>query len=747
MDTVLRGLPFILIYLDDILIHSRTLQLHMEHLRIVFERLSAAGLTLRGRKCHIGLPRVSYLGHVFSGKGMEPDTHKLKAITSWPIPTELSGVRKFLGLASYYRRYIPRFSEIAEPLSALTRKGATFDWTQECTESFNMLRTKLGAAPVLTYPKFSQNAAPFAVLTDASQIGLGAILEQDGHVIAYASRSLKPAERNYSVIQRECLAVVYALKQFRHYLLGRHFKIYSDHAPLQWLSAQKMEGLLCRWALAIQEYDFAICYKKGSDNRNADALSRHPCATTVVSQQKAVANIRLAQQADKTISTLLITLKKTNKCPSSRIWKRYPLKRYRQLWNQLTVKNGILCRKYVPGPLQEEVTVPILPPCLRKGALHQCHDPPTAGHQGVEKTLDRLRKEAYWVGIATDVRKFCRNCTTCQASKLVSPARAPLTNTPIGRPWQMVAADILEVPVSSNNNRYLLVVQDYFTKWVEAIPLPDQTATRITKELVKIFTTYGCPDILHSDQGRNFESTILRSTLKELGVTKSRTTAYHPQGDGMVERFNRSLLQLLRSYVEHQNDWEQFLPLVLFAYRTTIHSSTGCSPFTLMFGRSPSSPTYSSSTGFNTATYTENLQYKLAELRDFVECHLTNAAEHQKSHYDENTVTRNFCIGDTVWLSRPTAGKLDPHWEGGWKVKRVLSPLTVEITDGQKIKCVHINRLHHRLQPDLESSVPEHIHPPNWQPPTVDHLVLPPAPRRYPLRHRVPPDRYGYQDS
>ena len=253
MDTVLRGLPFILIHLDDILIHSRTLQLHMEHLRIVFEHLSAAGLTLRGRKCHIGLPRVSYLGHIFSGKGMEPDTQKLKAITSWPIPTELSGVRKFLDLASYYRRYIPRFSDIAEPLSALTRKGALFDWTQECTKLFNMLRTKLGAAPVLTYPKFSQNAAPFAVFTDASQIG-----------------------------------------------------------------------------------------------------------------------------------------------------------------------------------------------------LHQCHDPPTAGHQGVEKTLDRLRREADWVGIATDVRIFCRNCTTCQTSKLVSPAKAPLTNTPIGRPLQMLAADILEVPVSSS---------------------------------------------------------------------------------------------------------------------------------------------------------------------------------------------------------------------------------------------------------------------------------------------------------
>jgi hypothetical protein len=399
MDTVLRGLPFILIYLDDILIHSRTSQLHKKHLQIVFERLSAAGLTLRGKKCHIGLPKVSYLGHVFSGKGMEPETQKVEAIISWPTPTDLSKVRKFLGLASYYRRYIPGFSDIAEPLSALTRKGASFNWTPECTTAFNTLRTKLGEAPVLTYPRFSESAAPFTVFTDASDIGLGAILEQDGHVIAYASRSLKPAERNYSVIQKECLAVVYALKQFRHYLLGRHFKVYSDHAPLQWLSAQKMEGLLCRWALAIQEYDFAICYRKGNDNSNADALSRCPCATTVISQQKTVANIGPAQRADKTISTLLVALQKTKKRPSGGLWSKYPLKRYKQLWNQLRVQSGVLCRKYVPGPLQEEVTVPILPPSLRQEALHQCHNLPTAGHQGIEKTLDRLRREAYWVGI------------------------------------------------------------------------------------------------------------------------------------------------------------------------------------------------------------------------------------------------------------------------------------------------------------------------------------------------------------
>ena len=195
--------------------------------------------------------------------------------------------------------------------------------------------------------------------------------------------------------------------------------------------------------------------------------------------------------------------------------------------------------------MTEPVTVPILPSSLHRDALLRNHDVPTAGHQGFERTLDQLRQEAYWVSMARDVDRYCQTCSKCQQSKVNQPQRAPLTSIPIGRPWQMIAADILEVPLSTNNNRYLLVVQDYFTKWAVAIPLPDQTPAHITGELIKLFSMYGHPEVFHLDQGRNFESSILAQTLEAFGVRKSQTTAYHPQGDGMVERFNRSLLQLL----------------------------------------------------------------------------------------------------------------------------------------------------------------------------------------------------------
>ena len=685
---------------------------------------------------------------------MEPDPKKVKRVQEWPVPTDATQVRQFLGLASYYRRYIHSFSDIAAPLNALTKKGTPFTWNQDCKDACTALKRRLTQAPVLTYSRFDHQASEFLLQTDASTVGLGAVLEQEGHVIAYASRSLTASERQYSVIQRECLAVVYALKQFRHYQLGRRFQLVTDHAPLQWLSAQKMEGMLCRWVLAIQKYDFQIVYRKGSLNANADALSRlhtSPCAVTVAMPHYSAPALRIAQQEDSRISKVLQAhLHSRN--PKGQEWNQHPLQRYRQLWAQLRMIDGVLCRHYTPSPMGGAVIVPILPAALRQEALRRNHDEPTAGHQGVEKTLDRLQQQMYWVNMARYVEQYCRECTKCQQSKLSMPQRAPLTSLPIGRPWQMVEVDILEVPLSTNNNRYLLVVQDYYTKWAEAVPLPDQTAARITGELIKVFSIFGHPEILHSDQGRNFESSILAQTLEAFGVHKSRTTPYHPQGDGMVERFNRSLLQLLRAYVDAQNDWERYLPLVLYGYRTSVHASTGISPFVLMFGCHPRSMPFAKLNEFDSLSYPAHLQAKHAELRDFVEANLAEAAHHQKSVYDQHTSSRSFSAGYPVWLSVPTAGKLHPLWEEEWVIKSVKSPLNMEITNGKNTKVVHTNRLQYRNIPSytrLQEAEPNTaITNRQWYAPTVDHLYLPPpppiAPQCYPQRQWQAPDRFGF---
>ena len=678
---------------------------HREHVQAVFQRLQDAGLTLKGQKCHIGMSQVSYLGHVFSSAGMTPDQQKIEAIQDWPVPHDVHAVRQFIGLASYYRRYIKDFAEIAAPLHRLTQKGETFQWGDECSKSFNRLKASLSGAPVLAFPVFGKDASAFVVQTDASAIGLGAVLEQNGKVIAYASRVLTKPEKNYSVIQRECLAIIFALKQFRHYLLGRPFTLLTDHAPLQWLSSQKMEGLLSRWALVLQEYDFQIKYQKGTHNVAADALSRRyligHCALTSLVQDGGE-RIRDAQQQDPTLKAIYNTLANRQQEPDGPEWNSQPLKQYRQLWHQLKLVQGVIIREYVPGPTEDHKLVPLYPAALQKEALHRNHDIPTAGHQGADKTLQRLRQEAYWVNMASDVHRHCESCTTCQQARSARPVKAPLQSVPIGQPWEMIAIDILEIPMSTQYNKYLLVVQDYFTKWATAIPIPDQTAAVITREMVKLFSIFGVPSIIHSDQGRNFESTLFRATLDAFGIEKSQTTAYHPQGDGMVERMNRSLLQLLRAYVSDEAEWERYLPLVLYAYCSAVHTSTGISPFELMFGRPPKESEIALSTrAFDPESYQGALRSKLAELQDFVEAKLADSARKQTEQYNKSAKQRSFQPRDTVWLSVPTARKLEPKWEGQWTISRRKSALTFEIKDGRRTRVVHINRLKKRLQPDL----------------------------------------------
>ena len=278
----------------------------------------------------------------------------------------------------------------------------------------------------------------------------------------------------------------------------------TDHAPLQWLSPQKMEGLLCRWALAMQEYNFSIVYRTGSSNGNADGLSRCLLLTTnkltpvaVTSTRGITDSLQSEQQADPILQQVHKAVSASTDKPID--WHH----RYYQMWHQLSITDDVICRTYKPDPNMDMVTVPLLPPGQRQRTLHMCHDVPSAGHQGIAKTLKRVKQEGYWVGMAKDVYSYCTNCLLCQKAKLPFPPCPPLVNTPIGKQWQILAIDILEVPVSSKNNHYLLVIMDYFTKWAEAVPLPDQKAKSISNAIIKLWSSFGIPVVIHSDhQGR-----------------------------------------------------------------------------------------------------------------------------------------------------------------------------------------------------------------------------------------------------
>ena len=288
---------------------------------------------------------MSYLGHVFSSVGMSPDPQNVVAVNDWMTPTDIEEVCKFIGLASYHCRYIQGFSDIAKPLHNLTQKQAQFIWTDECNTAFNTLKDKLVQASILAYPQFDPTSPVFMLQTDSSSVGVGTILEQGGHVIVYGSRTLNQAEQQYSKIQKECLAIVFALKQFRHCLLERSFQLLTDHAPLQWLSSQKMEGLLCWWALAMQEFDFVIKYRKGCQNGNVNELSRHippnpAVAATQLSSDSIKKDIQEAQQADPILQVVYEAVQQHIYRPISCQWHQSPLSRYYKPWSQLTLCEG-----------------------------------------------------------------------------------------------------------------------------------------------------------------------------------------------------------------------------------------------------------------------------------------------------------------------------------------------------------------------------------------------------------------------
>ncbi|KAL5477980.1 hypothetical protein EMCRGX_G024851 [Ephydatia muelleri] len=330
---------------------------------------------------------------------------------------------------------------------------------------------------------------------------------------------------------------------------------------------------------------------------------------------------------------------------------------------------GLLCRwalslqefnftiKYCKDVSRKVIVVPT---SLIHTFLRMCHDVPGAGHQVFDKTLARVQEEAYWVGMTRDVNHHCITCEKCQAAKLNSACKAPMQNVPVGLLWQMVAVDILEVPLSIQ------------------------------------------------DQGRNFESTLLRSTLKAFGVEKTRMTAYHPQGDGMVERANRSILQMLRTFVEKKTDWER-------------------TPFEVMFGRTQSSSVFPGKDreldGYDPNEYKIQLRQKLAELYEIVEANIVEAAEIQKQGYYMQSKEQTFIIGDQVWLSCPTAGKLDNRWEAGWEVTEMKGPVTICVkhNDGRRFRTVHVNRLRHRRGREMESIETNISH---WQAPKVDHEFI-----------------------
>lgn len=694
----------VLLYLDDIVVFSSTVEQHLERLKGVLERLQSEGLKAKLSKCSFFRKEVHYLGHVISADGVSTDPGKIEVVANWPCPTTASELRSFLGFASYYRRFVEGFAKLAAPLHrAVAECGGTKKpdqrfsrcWTDECNKNFDTLKAKLTTAPVLAYADFS---LPFILEVDASYGGLGAVLSQAqaGKVrpIAYASRGLRPPERNmanYSSMKLEFLALKWAMtEKFREYLLGNRCVVYTDNNPLSHLSSAKLAATEQRWAAQLASFDFEIKYRSGKSNTNADALSRqHPSgpqdvvamlpgtampkslqqalglgkaeatqATIAAMPQLTLSELRLAQQTDSVIQELLVFWSRRQR-PSREERARLSqttLVLLRQ-WDRLLERDGVLFRKVFRPDGAEAMYQLLLPTVLRDEVLTQVHQ--EHGHQGVERTLALLRSRCYWPAMSSDVARWCQQCERCQVAKDVHPrAHGVMGHLLASRPNEILAIDYTSLEPAQNGVENVLVLTDVFSKYTMAVPTRDQRAATVARVLVsEWFYKFGVPARLHSDQGRNFESSLIQQLCNLYGIVKSRTTPYHPEGNGQCERFNRTLHNLLRTLpVSRKRDWHVCLPHVLYCYNTTPHQSTGESPFFLMFGQEPRLPLdfllgrVENPVGGSIHEWVQEHQARLQVAFEGAQGRLKHAADRRKRAHDQHVRDLPLQEGQLVYL-------------------------------------------------------------------------------------------------
>jgi len=686
LDTILGPElePHTFVYLDDIIVISSTMDDHLRHLEEVFRRLREAKLRVNPDKCHFGLTELKYLGHIVDRRGLRTDPEKVKAVTQWPTPTTVRQIRQFIGLASWYRRFIRDFSATAAPLTKLTRKNCKWSWGPEEDAAFKHLKRALTTAPILACPDFERK---FVLQTDASTSGLGAVLsqhfEEGERVIAYASRTLNGAERNYSATELECLAVIWGIRHMRGYLEGYEFTVVTDHQALRWLQRlDSPSGRLGRWALELQQYRFDIRYRRGHLNRVADALSRRP-------EILAIKNAR---------------------CP----WYQRQIRRITarpEEYPDYELREGKLYRHVLHSTdfteiPSEEQWKECVPRDRRPAILHRLHDDPTSGHLGTAKTIARAARSYYWPGMFADVTKYVQKCPNCLAYKTDQRRPAGLLHaTAVTAPWEQVTTDLVgPLPRSITGHSWLLVIQDRFTKWVELCPMRSATAPAICKQLKeRVFYRHGCPREITSDNGRQFIAKQTRQLLRTLGIRHRTTPAYTPQCNP-VERTNKTVKTMIAQYVgpDHRH-WDQRVPLLQFAYNTARHEATGYTPAYLNCGRELNSPHPNERRYPATTAEPEDIHRLLEDAYEVVRTNEARAFQRQARHYNLRRRPWKPEIGAKVWKRlHPLSSKSDafnaklaPKYIGPLEVRRIPSPVIVDLRDekGRWHRHVHVRDL------------------------------------------------------
>ena len=676
MKKIFGHQKFVEVFYDDIGVFSESIEEHLKHLEIVFKLLKEANLCINPDKCTFFAVEIKMLGHIISEGAIKMDQAKLDVIKNRLPPYNVKTLQEFLGICNYYRRFIKDFASICNPLFKLLVKDVKFEWTNECQNAFDELKNCLISYPILRVPDLNK---PFILHTDASSYGIGVILSQvqDGveYAVDYGSRLLKGAEKNYGITEKECLAVVYGVKLYRNYLYGTRFTIITDHSALKWLmNIKDPAGRLARWAIYLQAFEFEIIHKKGSTHSNVDAISRPVLINTTIN------SIQISNNTDE-----------LNKCgdihqdeplkyfvktgfhvagASTKQVKRIELlaKHYKYDFNFFWFKG----KSFKKGEVN---WLKIPEPEIRNKLILEAH---LLGHFGINSTYERLRENFYWYKMLEDIKKVVKSCEPCQRNQKLPIENHPAKTIKVTEIFEIVSIDFtFGFPETVDGHIGIANISEYLTGYPYIKAIKSKNAYEGTDALWEYCCLFGPPKIILSDQGKEFCNEMLDGLLKRAGIEHRITSAYHPRTNGKAERFNQTFVSSLRKHAENnQRNWHLWIPFICYSYRSRVHSTTGYSPFELMFGIKMNSFSYDGSE--KTELEVAELAQRALELKNLVENIRPKALDFtdekrvkQMINQDEKSKIRKemLNIGTRVNLKKDgIISKLDSRYSGPYVI-------------------------------------------------------------------------------
>ena len=753
---VLKGITFAFGYLDDILIFSPDNKTHLEHLEVVFQRLREADLKLKASKCNFFKKHIQYLGHLVSGEGIEPLPEKLEAVRKMPPPTTPKEVRQFLGLVGYYRKFVPKFADIARPLTNLTKLDIPYEWTTRCQEAFEFLKEMLLKEPILKYPDPSK---PYTLFTDASKFAWACVLTQeyehefDGkkrkilHPITYMSGLFKGSQVNWATLTKEAYAIYVSVKKLDHYIQDAEVTLRSDHLPLKsFLQKNTLNTKVNNWAIDITSRcrNIQFEYIKGIKNTLADTMSRLIEITPEIEQEPEPPGQEFGYDIFETLEPIETTTHYINELKEEIQIKHEAIpddllpivdltesqlediqmkdKFIKNIVNRLVAKQqpegkpyyleGKLLKKYIYDNKQRfEVTV-VSPNCAPL-LLNLAHD--QLGHNGTARTYMLLKRTYYWKGMKTDISNYVKQCKLCQKQNILPVKYVSGHFSAPMAPMEFISMDLIgDFTPSSKGNKYALTVICMLTGYTFCIPIPSKKASDvITAYIDNVYSKFGGSKKILSDNGTEFKNQLFEKIAKELGVQfKCYTAPYHPQSNGRIEGFHHFLKSCMTKHISTTMEWDQVVHLATAAYNFFPNEHSKESPFFLMFGRDPRVPLNTLLTPKIRYMGTEENILSLEALQRIYHLVAENLKiAKERLHKNQQAYPTKLKTEDMVMIKTHAEGQFQPIYKGYYRIVSFKgNQVQVIPVEGGKPHFVHITDVKYIMPVD---SIIPHLPLPN----------------------------------